>query len=570
MVRTGLISLAWLGVQLTFGPGRLPATPPADDESALRTTLKLQQAMETARYLLLRGEAGAAKKAVEALEEQLPRANGNTAFLRLLREAYRGYIKDLWLANRAADAKRYLERLCILEPSAALDASLRPPETSVKATAAEPKPNPLTHLPAKLFPNWALNNPKRDASSAGSQAKAATVRAKVEDASTSDDPFAPSNMRPGSAVTTAGQRARQLLNRAEEEFAGHRFDEAGRLFEQAYQADKGCIDHSRDRWAYCMLKQVDDRLNQTALERPALADLGQQVRTALALAPKLDETGKRLLREIDQRQTAPAAPAPDTSAQVTVQHLGRNKEGWQVAETRYFFIFHNQSREQVERVATVAETTRRAMYRKWFGVDGVDWNPKCELILHATGADYSAMTAVPGNSPGHSRIERDPSGQRVVKRRMDLRCDNPGMMETVLPHETTHIVLAGMFDHHHVPRWADEGIAVLTEPSYKVEQHRRNLEKSQQEGLLFGVRELMQLDDYPAPRRIGAFYAQSVCLVEFMAELRGPQEFTSFVRDGLRDGYDEALRKHYGMDMNELHQRWQQGPAQGNRVAARP
>src|SRR2546423_9176713 len=96
------------------------------------------------------------------------------------------------------------------------------------------------------------------------------------------------------------------------------------------------------------------------------------------------------------------------------------------------------------------------------------------------------------------------------------------MMEAVLPHETTHVVLAGMFGNHDVPRWADEGIAVLTEPSFKVELHRRNLEKNHQEGLLFGVLELMQLRDYPPARRIGAFYAQSVCLVEFMAVMSGP------------------------------------------------
>ena len=80
----------------------------------------------------------------------------------------------------------------------------------------------------------------------------------------------------------------------------------------------------------------------------------------------------------------------------------------------------------------------------------------------------------------------------------------------------------------------------------------------------------MQLDNYPEPRRIAAFYAQSVCLVEFMAELRGPQVFTTFVRDGLRSGYSDALRKHYAMDINELYQRWQQQLGQGNRVAARP
>ena len=74
----------------------------------------------------------------------------------------------------------------------------------------------------------------------------------------------------------------------------------------------------------------------------------------------------------------------------------------------------------------------------------------------------------------------------------------------------------------------------------------------------------------PEPRRIGAFYAESVCLVEFLADMRGPQTLTTFVRDGLREGYDSALRKHYGMDMSELQQRWQQRIGQGNHVAARP
>ncbi len=320
-----------------------------------------------------------------------------------------------------------------------------------------------------------------------------------------------------------------------------------------------------------MLNQVVDQLNQAGPGRPPFGELEKQVQGALALAPSLEETGKWLLREIGQRtKTQVAAAAPESFAEIPVQHLGRNKEGWQVAETPYFRIFHNQSRDQIERVAAIAEKTRRDMYRKWFGNDGVDWTPKCELILHPTANDYTRMTGVPSSSPGHSRIESDPGCQRVLSRRMDLRCDNPGMLDAVLPHETTHVVLAGMFGHFNVPRWADEGIAVLTEPAHKVDLHRRNLEKSRQEGLLFGVKELMQLDNYPQPRRIGAFYAQSVCLVEFMTELRGPQVFTAFVRDGLREGYDEALRKHYALDMNELQDRWQQSLGQGNRVAARP
>ena len=121
-----------------------------------------------------------------------------------------------------------------------------------------------------------------------------------------------------------------------------------------------------------------------------------------------------------------------------------------------------------------------------------------------------------------------------------------------MPHETTHVVLAGNFGQHQVPRWADEGIAVLTEPLEKVEQHRRNLAKSQREGLLFSVQDLMNLQNYPEPRQIAAFYAQSVMLVEFLTTQRGADVLTSFIRDGLNDGYEAALRKHYNWSFRDL------------------
>jgi hypothetical protein len=126
-----------------------------------------------------------------------------------------------------------------------------------------------------------------------------------------------------------------------------------------------------------------------------------------------------------------------------------------------------------------------------------------------------------------------------------------------LPHETTHVVLAGRFGKHQVPRWADEGIAVLTEPAAKVEMHRKNLARSRDEQQLFAVRDLMSLDDYPQPRRVGAFYAQSVSLVEFLAKEGGPVTFARFVRDGLENGYETALRKHYRYrSFDELQESW--------------
>src|SRR4051794_24899795 len=117
MTRTAL----WTGVALVV----VISLVRADEDVSLQNTLALQQAMGRAKDSLRQGDS---KKAVDALEAQLAHVNGNTAFLSLLKEAYRTYIKDLWLLNRPTEAQRYLDRLCIIDAAAANDPTLRPPQ----------------------------------------------------------------------------------------------------------------------------------------------------------------------------------------------------------------------------------------------------------------------------------------------------------------------------------------------------------------------------------------------------------------------------------------------------------
>jgi hypothetical protein len=119
------------------------------------------------------------------------------------------------------------------------------------------------------------------------------------------------------------------------------------------------------------------------------------------------------------------------------------------------------------------------------------------------------------------------------------------------------VVLAGQFDQP-VPRWADEGIAVLTEPRHKIDLHLQNLSTCRQDKTLFLIRELILAPDYPQPRQIKAFYAQSVSLVEFLANEKGPQAFSGFLRDALRtNNFEQALQRHYGYsNFDDLQHRW--------------
>lgn len=101
-------------------------------------------------------------------------------------------------------------------------------------------------------------------------------------------------------------------------------------------------------------------------------------------------------------------------------------------------------------------------------------------------------------------------------------------------------------------------MAVLTESAGRIGEHRRNLASCWKDGSLFSVKDLLQLADYPDKQRIRAFYAQSVVLVEFLTSQRGPEVFTEFFRDGGREGFELALRRHYGWTFSDLETHWGQ------------
>ena len=68
----------------------------------------------------------------------------------------------------------------------------------------------------------------------------------------------------------------------------------------------------------------------------------------------------------------------------------------------------------------------------------------------------------------------------------------------------------------------------------------------------------MRMDDYPDKGRIGAFYAESVSLVEFLSKEKGYPTFALFMREGMQGGFEPALQKYYDIrGFDDLQQRWQ-------------
>ncbi|HEV3204971.1 MAG TPA: hypothetical protein VGY77_11335 [Gemmataceae bacterium] len=263
--------------------------------------------------------------------------------------------------------------------------------------------------------------------------------------------------------------------------------------------------------------------------------------------------GKKLSNAPNPKILTEVPAGPDNP--VPVRHLdGSNQDDWSVAETANFRVFHRRSRTLGDKAARLVERTRAGLLRKWFGGDPKNWVEPCDVYLHVTREDYRRTTGAPAYSPGHSSFSW--TGRGVMHRRIDLHCDEPNLLSGILLHETAHGVMAGQFGQRQVPRWADEGMAVLAEPRDTVHHHLRNLPDFRRDGRLFGLRELMEMSQYPPAERIPAFYAQSISLVQFLSDEKGPHVFTRFIGEGMDKGYEKALKDCYGWDFAELGNRW--------------
>jgi hypothetical protein len=223
-------------------------------------------------------------------------------------------------------------------------------------------------------------------------------------------------------------------------------------------------------------------------------------------------------------------------------------------ETANFRVIHS-DRALAERVAQAAESARESQMKRWTGSSHpASWSPRCDVYLYATAKTFSRETGQPAESPGFSTMGLN-SG-KIIARRINLRADHPNLVKAILPHEVTHVVLADLFPHQQVPRWADEGMAVLAEPASEQNVRANDLEDPLATGRLFKVNDLMVMD-YPDGQYWGLYYAQSVSLTRFLVESGTPSQFIKFVQTAQRTGFETALKQVYEIGgYADLQSRW--------------
>ena len=283
------------------------------------------------------------------------------------------------------------------------------------------------------------------------------------------------------------------------------------------------------------------------LNLPQLSTPPQPASRPISGGADLDSTGPQTA----DRSSRTFDPAVELAV---AQDVSDNTTPWQVLETPNFRIFHHNAR-LAEAAGQAAESVRAVQAKRWKSPAlQRPWTPPCELYLYATGKVFAQETKQPESSAGFSTMMCN--GNRVVARRTNLRADHPQVLTAILPHEVTHVVLADLFTVQQIPRWADEGMAVLAEPRVEQQVRAAELQEPLEAGRIFDLGKLMAMD-YPAAKDWSLYYAQSVSLTRFLVEQGPPEQFVQFVRDSQRDGIESALQSVYRIGgFPELQARW--------------
>jgi hypothetical protein len=146
---------------------------------------------------------------------------------------------------------------------------------------------------------------------------------------------------------------------------------------------------------------------------------------------------------------------------------------------------------------------------------------------------------------------------------MSIQGSPQRILDSVLPHEVTHMIFASHF-RQPLPRWADEGGATSVEYASEKNKHRQMLDQFLRSGRGIAFSQMFAMTEYPPD--IMPLYAQGYSLVEYLIRASGRRQFVEFLDDGLQsEDWSTAVARHYGVrDIGALQNAWLAWVAQGS------
>ncbi len=199
-----------------------------------------------------------------------------------------------------------------------------------------------------------------------------------------------------------------------------------------------------------------------------------------------------------------------------------------------------------ERIAQVvgdaAERERKARALAWLGKELPAWGERCTIRVTVTSRGNGGFTNV------------NFGDGKVGSREVDVKGNLEDILTCVLPHEITHTIFADYFGEP-MPRWADEGAAVLSEDKSIKQKYHADLASLLKAQRALPLRRLMAVTTYPDDPM--ALYTEGYALTEFLVNRKDRKTFLQFLKDGKHHGWEDALKDTYGYkSVDQLEDAW--------------
>jgi len=206
------------------------------------------------------------------------------------------------------------------------------------------------------------------------------------------------------------------------------------------------------------------------------------------------------------------------------------------------FIVQAPSPQLARAVGEAAERYRSELAIYWTGAELPPWPSPCPIRVVA-GPNLAAQGVTTYN----------PAPVRDFQ--MEVVGSAERILDSVLPHEVTHTVLASHFGRP-LPRWADEGICTTVEHQSEKAKHEAKLREFLSSRRGIAMNRLFLLTEYPAD--VLPMYAQGYSVCRFLIDQKGPRAFIAFLEDYMRQpSWTANVQQHYGYDsLAELQEYW--------------
>jgi hypothetical protein len=205
-----------------------------------------------------------------------------------------------------------------------------------------------------------------------------------------------------------------------------------------------------------------------------------------------------------------------------------------VVQTANFRVYAR-NQQLAAQVAQVAEENRKKLAIHWLGSEIPNWPKPCPLRVQDGSIPASGETKyvlIPGGGVADFEMMVSGTAERIL--------------DSVLPHEITHTVMASHFAAlgKPVPRWADEGACTTVEHSAERSKHDHMLVQFLMQGKGIPFATLFTLKDYPA--EILPLYAHGYSLTSFLIAQGGPRHFIQFLERGMEsEDWVAAIEEYY-------------------------